>query len=135
MDQLIDQLPSPFFLGGDFNTHSDLWGCIDSNHLGKIMESVIEKFELCLLNDNSNTYLHPPSGSFSAIDLSICSPTVYMDFGWRVTVDQCGSDHFPIFIDIDKPLLEERTPKWQQHKANWAEYNNLCLQSMATTQS
>ena len=74
-----------------------------------------------------------------------------MDFGWRVTDDQCGSDHFPIFIDIDKPLLEERTPKlhkapifididkplleertpkWQLHKANWAEYNNLCLQSI-----
>lgn len=29
--------------------------------------------------------------------------------------DQCESDYFPIFIDINKPIPNEREPKWQLH--------------------
>jgi len=130
MDNLIDQLPSPFMLLGDFNGHSDLWGCLDSNRLGKMMETVIRKSDLCILNDGSNTYLHPPTGTLTAIDLSLCSPNIYMDFKWRVADDQCGSDHFPIYIDIVKPMPDERSPKWLIHKANWPEYSQLCSQEI-----
>ena len=88
IDQLINQLPSPFLLLGDLNAHSDLWGCKDSNYLGGVMEQVLESNDLCLLNDKSNTYLHPASGSFTAIDLTMCSPSLFMDFQWKVHDDQ-----------------------------------------------
>ena len=128
LDRLVSQLPVPFLLLGDFNAHSSLWGCQNSNRFGNIVELILEHFDLCLLNDDSPTYLHPASGSMTAIDLSVCSPNIFMDFKWKVHRDQCGSDHFPIFIDIIKRMPEERVPNWQLHKANWDAFSNQCLQ-------
>ena len=130
MNRLVDQLPEPFLLLGDFNAHSILWGCQNSNRLGNVIESIIENYDLCLLNDDSHTYLHPASGSTSAIDLTLCSPNIFMDFHWMVHNDQCGSDHFPIFIDIVKPMPEERISRWQLQKANWGDFMKQCTQNI-----
>ena len=127
LDTLVNQLPVPFLLVGDFNAHSTLWGCRNLNRLGNIVELMLEHYDLCVLNDDSPTYLHPASGSMTAIDLSICSPDIFMDFQWKVHSEQCGSDHFPIFIDIVKPLPGEKVPQWQLHKANWDAFSYQCL--------
>ena len=82
IDNLVNQLPAPFLFIGDFNAHSDLWGCSSSNSLGYRVEHLLA------------------SGSFISIDLSLCSASVFLDFTWHVHSDQCGSDHFPILIDI-----------------------------------
>ena len=127
LDNLLDQLPSPVLLLGDFNAHNIIWGNNETDNRGKIIEDFIEKHELCILNNTKCfTYLHPASGSFSSIDLSFCSPSLFMDFSWDVAQDQCGSDHFPIFINTHKPTGCEKPPKWQLHKANWTEFNLLC---------
>ncbi|GFT08237.1 RNA-directed DNA polymerase from mobile element jockey [Trichonephila clavipes] len=76
LQELIDQLPSPFILLGDFNAHHLLWGCQDVNSRGKVVEKLLTELDLTLLNDGSYTYFHSPTQSFSAIDLSICSPSV-----------------------------------------------------------
>ena len=34
----------------------------------------------------------------SAIDLSIATPSLYLDFSWEVVTDLHGSDHLPICI-------------------------------------
>ena len=44
---LIDQLPHPFMLVGDFNGHSTVWGCSDTNDRGEIIEDVIAENDLC----------------------------------------------------------------------------------------
>ena len=36
------------------------------------------------MNDKSNTYMHHPTGSFSSIDLSLCHPSLFLDFNWSV---------------------------------------------------
>ena len=95
-DDLVSQLPSPFILLGDFNGHNLLWGSKNINDKGKKIEDFIGKHDLCLFNDKSNTYLHPATGSYSALDLTICSPSLLLDFAWEVSDDLCGSDHFPI---------------------------------------
>ena len=38
LGHFIDQLPEPFILIGDFNAHHTLWGCIDTNDKGRIIE-------------------------------------------------------------------------------------------------
>ena len=44
------------------------------------MEDIVTtKHNLCILNDSSSTYVHPATGSSSAIDLSICSPDIFLD--------------------------------------------------------
>ena len=63
-----------------------------------MIEDLLLKHNLSILNDGSNTYLHPATGSSSAIDLSIASPSLYLDFSWEVVTDLHGSDHFPICI-------------------------------------
>ena len=72
LDQLISQLPSPFILIGDMNAHSTIWGIAQNNNKGNILENFTEHNELCLWNDNTQTYIHPVTESSSAIDL--CSP-------------------------------------------------------------
>lgn len=126
IDDLLNQLPSPRMLLGDFNAHSILWGNKSNNSLGDKIEKFIEDHDLCLLNDKSFTYLHPATGSLSAVDLSICSPNLLMDFSWEVHNDQCGSDHFPIFITINQSLPKDKVPNWNLRKANWTEFASLC---------
>ena len=57
-------------LVGDFNGHSKIWGCSDTND-GEIIEDVIAENDLCLPNEKQPTYLHPPTfSSFRSISLS-----------------------------------------------------------------
>ena len=58
------------------------------HHSIKVDICIIKVFhELCLWNDGNPTFIHPATGSFSAIDLSICSPSLFMDFNWVVHDD------------------------------------------------
>ena len=53
-------------------------------------------------NDKFNTYLDLFTGSYSANNLSICDPETYMEYGWKVHKDLCGSDNFPIILEVYK---------------------------------
>ena len=53
LQSVIDQLPSPFILMGDFNGHHTLSGCEDVNNRGQQLEDIILKNYLILLNDKS----------------------------------------------------------------------------------
>jgi len=64
----------------------------------KIFKNLIERNELCLWNDNIQIYIHPATGSSSAIDLSLCSPSLFLDFEWSIHQDLCGSYHFPTVL-------------------------------------
>ena len=98
LDHLVDQLTTPFILMGDFNAHHTLWGCTNMNDKGRIIEDFITEHDLVLLNDKSSTYLHPATGSYSSLDLTICSPEIFPKFNWKVFDDFHGSDHFPIQV-------------------------------------
>ena len=62
---LVTSLPSPVILMGDFNSHSTLWGCSDTNQKGLEIETFLRQSNLCLLSNKSSTYLHPATGSLS----------------------------------------------------------------------
>jgi len=81
LDDLISHLPPPILLLGDFNAHSTVWGSSKTNIRGKQIEDLFQKQNLCLLNDGSSTYMHAATASTSAIDLSICSPTIFRTYG------------------------------------------------------
>ncbi|GFQ74851.1 putative tick transposon [Trichonephila clavata] len=121
LQELIDQLPSPFILLGDFNAHHLLWGCQDVNSRGKVVEKLLTELDLTLLNDGSNTYFHSPTQSFSAIDLSICSPSLLLDLTWSVLGNPLGSDHFPVVISYATPIAcaTLRQPRWKFYQSDW----------------
>ena len=62
-------------LVGDFNGHSKVWGCSETNDRGEIIEDVIAENDLCLLNEKKPIYRHTPFGTYYATDLSLVIPT------------------------------------------------------------
>ena len=133
LNSLLQQLPSPFMLLGDFNGHNVLWGSKDNDPRGDLIEDFITQNDICLMNDKSNTFLDSGKGTLSALDLSLCHPSLYLDFDWSVCEDQHGSDHFPIVIESIKTLEEDHNPKWKLNKANWDLFHTLCDESLTTT--
>ena len=111
---------------GDFNGHNVIWGSDDVNERGRIIENFINKNNLCLFNDNKPTYLHPATGTYTSLDLSICYPTLLLDYEWKVHDDLCGSDHFPIFLNNIASEVEELSEKWKLNKADWPSFKDLC---------
>ena len=129
-DQLVDQLPKPFILMGDFNSHHTLWGCRNTNDKGLIIEEFITNHDLVLLNDKSSTYFHPATGTYSSLDLTICSPAIFPDFNSKVVDDLNGSDHFPIQVSEVGPSVQQRPQRWKLNKANWEQFRVHCEQSI-----
>ena len=84
LDDLVPQLPSPFILLGDFYGHNILWGSNDINDKGRIIESFIDNHGLCLYDTKSPTYLHLATGTYTSLDLSICFPTLLLDYDWML---------------------------------------------------
>ena len=126
LENLISQLPSPFLMVGDFNARSPLWGNEDTNQKGKMMEDLLLKNNVCLLNDCSHTHLDSSTGKTSSLDLSICDPEIQSEFSWSVSEDLYGSDHFPIFIspvNVPKTCLPS---KWNFKKADWCAFSTEC---------
>ena len=130
LDNLVNQLPQPFLLVGDFNAHNELWGSYKCDSLGEKVETVLDSPDICLLNRGTATYLHPATGSQTAIDLSLCSTSIFLDFAWQVHEDLCGSDHYPIFIDINKSMPKDNVPRWIIKKADWTKFRATCEQEI-----
>ena len=59
LDNLLEQLPSPFILLGDMNARNTNWGNLDTNSKGHRIEKLIKDHELCLWNDGNPTFIHP----------------------------------------------------------------------------
>ena len=124
LSRLIDQLPTPFVICGDFNGHSITWGCDRNNSQGDRTDYFITENNVCLLNDGSYTYLQPATGTFTAIDLSLCSPNIRMEIDCMVESDIYGSDHVPIifFIGVSFP---DSLPHWNFNRADWVQFHNV----------
>ena len=122
IQSLFDQLPSPFLLLGDFNANNPLWGGDILNNEGKIIEDIIQNNNVVPLNDGTMTYQNIYFNSYSAIDLSICSSDIALDFDWSVSEYLNGSDHFPIHLKFARNVLTETPPKWKPLEADWTKY-------------
>ena len=129
LTRLFDQLPNPFVICGDFNGHSMTWGCDKSNNRGDRIDDFITENNICLLNDGSYTYLHPATGTFTAIDLSLCSPDILMEIDFMVESDSYGSDHFPIILKIGVSL-PDALPRWNLNRADWVQFDHLCKEKL-----
>lgn len=123
---IFHQLTRPVLFVGDLNGHNPLWGSKDLNTRGKKIENFIELSDLLLLNTTQPTYLSSTYGTFSSLDLSLCSSTIYNNLDWIVLPDLHGSDHFPIQIKFLNSNNSVRTnPKWLLDKADWPKFTSL----------
>lgn len=149
MQNIINQLPTPFMLLGDFNSHNPIWGSKNINQKGKDLEKLILKHNLCIFNTHTPTYMCPYSGKYSAIDLTLSDPSIFMDFSWSTFDDTCRSDHFPIILEsliLEKQssiTINNQQPnyvgktnpaRWSLKKANWEGFKKKCKQLLIETE-
>ena len=57
------------------------------------------------------TYHNVYTNSYSAIDLSLSSRDIHVDFNWSVNEYLNGSDHYPIHLDYVVNMPTECHPK------------------------
>ena len=53
----------------------------------ELIETFITKNDICVMNEKSHTYLDSGKGTFSAIDLSLCHLSIFLDYD-RSTIVQ-----------------------------------------------
>ena len=133
LDDLLNELPPPFLLLGDFNGHSPDWGMEETNTRGKLLEDFILENPISLLNDGSMTYLasnkNPPVET--AVDLTLCDPPSHLRYDWEVQPeDTFGSDHYPIKISLvnSNPIETQGSMRVKLSKACWDKYKKVCLE-------
>lgn len=123
---LIDQLPEPYLVLGDFNAHSGLWGDSRIDARGRLIEKFLFSSGACLLNSKEPTYYNLAYRSYSSIDLSIVSPSVFTEFRWEVIKDLYGSDHFPILLTTpQRNGSPPQAPRWRAERADWEKFQTL----------
>ena len=123
LESITKQLPKPFMFLGDLNAHNPLWGCKELKPpRGRVVESFITKNDISLYNDKSITYIGE-RGSTSSLDLSMCSPDIFLDYQWNVCEDQHGSDHFPILISPVENIQIGCPRKYVFQKADWQTFS------------
>lgn len=126
LSQIISQLPKPFVILGDFNSRNTLWGSSYTDNRDKIMERLLERSDLILLNNGKPTRHNPVNGNFSAIDLSIASPSIAPDLEWDTLPSYNGSDHWPILLKLFS-ITPKSVPinKWRLKNPNWNLFSTL----------
>lgn len=93
---VLSQIQTPCILVGDFNGHHPAWGSPAADFAGEsIYENLLIRRNFCLLNDGQPTHLSNGNGNLTHLDLSFCSPSLFLKASWAVL--NCGtSDHFPV---------------------------------------
>jgi ribonuclease HI/endonuclease/exonuclease/phosphatase family metal-dependent hydrolase len=125
LSMLIEQLPRPFVLLGDFNAHNVIWGSNRTDTRGEMLESLMEDYNLVLLNSGANTRLNAANGTFSAIDLTLCSPTLAPKTAWEVEPYLHSSDHYPIKLHLHglrHAPDSQRQPRWNMQYADFQKF-------------
>ena len=105
---------------------SPLWGGDHCNTRGHMLENLFSTMNLCILNNGSVTYIHPASGSTSALDLSVCSPSLVLDYKWSTHDDLCGSYHFPVVLNATSKDEDPSLNRWNFGKADCLSFRALC---------
>ena len=87
-----------------------------------MVEKLLDNYNLCLLNTGEPTYSHHSRHSFSVPDLSICDPSLVLEFDWLTHSDLCGSDHFPIILKTSPNEDEPAAEHWRLDRADWMSF-------------
>ena len=125
IENILDQLPRPVVLMGDFNAHHRLWGSASSSPRGDVLVDVFSLRNLCVLNDGSTTYLRDYDNYTSCLDLTVVDPAIVLDFNWCVLDDTHGSDHYPVVLTSTSSEEEEKEERYNLNKANWPLFEDI----------
>lgn len=124
LENFFKNINSPYIITMDSNAHHNLWGSDKTDARGHLIADIVEDSSGVLLNTGQPTYLSS-SGTYSNIDLTICSPQMGNTLQWATHHDNFNSDHFPICISTSLELQNiPPSPHWRFHKADWPLFNS-----------
>ena len=125
ISELIDQLPMPTLLMGDFNAHNPLWYDRRLDRRGEEIQRLMDVKNLIALNEDYPTYYRLHDQVTSSIDLSLITNSCAIDFNWNILDDPHGSDHYPILVSAHQPSPPDYTERYNLNKADWKKYSEL----------
>ena len=131
LHNLLQQLPPPFLLVGDFNARSEVWGDSLTNQHGRKIENLLLTSDIIIMNTGLPTHIHLQTGTESCIDLSICSPCLATEMTWETVEDSYNSDHYPIIIKqiTNSQPNDNPSTAYNFEKADWTRYKSLTIVS------
>jgi hypothetical protein len=118
----------------DSNSHSDVWGPT-SNRRGTLMETLLFKYELCVLNEGHSPTFETRQAA-ACIYITVATPALASLLNkWTVQNEKQMCDHHLITMELllrpDKmPLRKGRNLK----KVDWKEFKHLIDSSLADYQ-
>ena len=127
IENLITQLPSPFLLMGDINSHHPILGSNTTNATGRSLERILDQNDICLLNDGTGTRLDIISGETSSPDVTLCSTNVRTRLEWTVIEEKFHSDHFAILVRDNVPVRVPTVRRFALQRANWNLFKRVAL--------
>ena len=127
LEDLLQQLPLPFLLLGDFNGRHHLWGDAVCNSQGNALESLFLRQDVAVLNGESPTHFHIQTGTFSNIDLALSSAGAELDYTWQVMEDLHGSDHYPILLKAVDGMPTRGVERWRLEHADWKLFRSTAI--------
>ena len=127
LQHLVEQLPAPFVLIGDFNADSPLWGDVMQDSRGQMVEKFLNDYNLCLLNTGEPSYRHRSHHSVSVPDISLQDPSLALEFDWLTHNDLCGSDHFQVILETSVRDDEPAAEHWKFDRADWMSFRTVCV--------
>ncbi|KAF0746227.1 putative RNA-directed DNA polymerase [Aphis craccivora] len=128
INNINKQLPQPFIIVGDFNSHNVIWGSDQTDQRGKVIENILENNNIILLNNTELTRLNPINGNMSNIDLSFASTALAQRMDWKLSTNLTSSDHFPITIQIlsrSDNSKNKTFERWNLKEPHWSLYTEL----------
>ena len=128
LKEILENLPKPILLVGDFNAHNPMWDemCTNPDVPGRKLEEIMEEMNLICMNEESqHTYVSHTNGAVSSIDIAACSIELADKLEWSVIEDRYTSDHHPTLVTCLQGERPERPIRYNTEKADWTKYKEI----------
>ena len=95
---------------------------------GLLVESFLTSADMLFLNAGLPTHFASHFRTFSHIDLSICSPSLFPLLEWSPADSLHDSDHYPLILRWSSfgTSLCCRHPRWITSRADWPAFQDAC---------
>ena len=126
LTNILSDINKPVLLLGDLNAWSPQWGSSKFNKRGRTISTFMSDNDLLLLNNKEPTHFSTHN-TFTNVDISLCSPSLFTFSSWNVSKTLNGSDHFQIYITLFDTLnvnFKKRTV-FKTDVANWDKFQIL----------
>lgn len=124
-DSIIQNMQNNCILMGDFNAHHINWNCRLNDGNGVKLANAIDMHDIFIHNDNSFSHIDAHRNSKSNIDLILSTINISDIIEAKVCDETWGSDHFPIFVNIDteKTQYQKKSFKIKSKRTDWVKFS------------